>query len=269
MEALRVFDGDRLRADLFAPEGERLYVTFRQRIDAPGAFDPPRPARTFIEAGLAHLHCQSRWNDWYVNGETAAFEAALAAVAAPRIRAIAMGFSMGGYAALRFARALRLDRVVLVSPQVSIHPEAVPWDRRFRRFAGEFDSVAGDLGRVAAPDLDGLVLADPFRPEDMWNAGAIRTLFPRLALARMAGAGHPASRILRAGGRFGALQRALLAERPDPGRVIRLHRESRRGTALYWRELSAVAAARGRPELSARAGAEAERLRKAEAGGGP
>ncbi|MHA6346518.1 alpha/beta hydrolase [Roseivivax sp. CAU 1761] len=252
MRALPVFEGRLLRADLFPGGGAGLFVTFRQRLDLPRGFDAPRPVRTFTEAGFAHLHCQARDNDWYVNAETASFAAALADCAAGQPRRIAMGFSMGGYAALRFAAALRLDRAVLVSPQVSIHPETVPWDRRFHAHAEGFDPVAGDLARHGRPALEGVILADPFRRADLRNAQAIRALFPGLALARLAGGGHPASAVLRAGGRFGALQRCLTAPEFDPGRLVRLHRRVRGGVPAYWQELAALAERHGRRPLAAR-----------------
>ena len=80
----RVFDGKHLRARLWTPgpEARALYVTFRQRIPDPGQFDDSGPVRFALTRGVAHLHLQSRWNDWYVNDETTALEAALAPVRA-------------------------------------------------------------------------------------------------------------------------------------------------------------------------------------------
>jgi hypothetical protein len=63
MRAERIHDGALLRATLFNPGCRRLFVNFRQRLDAPGAFDDPRPVRTFVSAGYSHLHIQSRLND--------------------------------------------------------------------------------------------------------------------------------------------------------------------------------------------------------------
>lgn len=252
MTASRLFNGDLLRADVFAPGRDRLFVTFRQRLDRPGAFTAPRPVRRFIDAGYTHLHLQARRNDWYVNPETEALETVLSGFSDAFAAAAGMGFSMGGYAALRFAAALRLDHLIAVSPQYSIAPEHVPFDRRWRASAGGFDPALGDL-RGRGTDVRGLILADPFRPMDILNAGMILQIFPGLELARLGGGGHPATRVLGEAGRFGQLQALLLDAPVRRSAVLTLHRASRHGSRRYWRHLAQAAWRHGRPDLAARA----------------
>ncbi|WP_323766236.1 alpha/beta hydrolase [Marinovum sp.] len=249
MRSETLFDGDLLRATLFNPGQGALFVSFRQRLADPGQFGAPRPVRSFTEAGMSHLHLQARWNDWYINPETEALEAMLRAHAAGYDDACAMGFSMGGYAAFRFAAALRLRRVIAVSPQYSISPDHVPFDRRYRDCAGGFDAAAGDLsGRGTA--VQGVILADPFRPLDMRHAGLICAVFAQVSIARLAGGGHPATGALREGGRFGKLQAQLTKPRVPARRVVRLHRNVRRQSPKYWRHLAAQAEKSGRAALA-------------------
>lgn len=108
-----VFGGDLLRARLWVPDRPTtaLYVTFRQWLPDPGRFSDRGPVRRALTAGLAHLHIQTRWNDWFLNPETTGLEAALKAARGRFMTARALGFSMGGYAALRFSRVLRLNQV--------------------------------------------------------------------------------------------------------------------------------------------------------------
>lgn len=249
----RVFDGAHLRATLFNPDAPDLFVSLRQRIDEDGAFDAPAPVRTFTDHGFAHLHLQTRTNDWFVNGDTPGLDAALAKLA-PRYESVrGIGFSMGGYGLLRFARALRLGQALLVSPQVSIHPDVVPWDRRYRQHAAGFDRALGDLARHGLPDLRGLVIFDPFRPLDRRNAEMIGALHPKMRAARLGCGGHPATRVIRSGGRFGALQRMLRKGWLGPGRVTALHRGLRASSPVYWRHLAGQAERSGRPALAAEA----------------
>ncbi|WP_417523488.1 alpha/beta fold hydrolase [Marinovum sp.] len=259
MTGERLFDGALIRATLFNPGQKTLFVSFRQRLAAPGQFDDPRPVRSITAAGMSHLHLQSRWNDWYINDETTALEAALRAHAAGYDDACAMGFSMGGYAAFRFAEALRLRRVIAVSPQYSIAPEHVPFDRRYRDCAGGFDADLGDLS-TRGTDLQGVILADPFRPMDIRNAALISAAFPQVSLVRLAGGGHPATGVLREGGRFGKLQAQLTKKQVPAVRITMLHRRSRRQSPKYWRHLAAQAEKSGRRALAARALARAEAL---------
>lgn len=95
---------------------------------------PPAPARSAagpvrqaLSRGFAHLRRQSRWNDGSLNAETAA----LSALRARFDHAWAIGYSMGGNGALRLARALRLDRALLVSPQVTLDPGLIPGETRY------------------------------------------------------------------------------------------------------------------------------------------
>jgi hypothetical protein len=260
----RIFDGDRLRATLFNADGAGLFVSFRQRVAEPGAFSDPDPVRSFIDKGFAHLHLQSRLNDWFINPETADLEAVLKRLAARHAPVRAMGFSMGGYGALRFARDLRLDQVVLVSPQVSIHPVVVPWDTRFRACSAEFDRDVGDLSQRAVPGLTGILAYDPFRAADRRNARAIGLMFPGVHLCALAGGGHPATQLLRLGGSYGRIQTRLREDRLHRRWVVREHRRLRSDSALYWARLAEYASRRGRKALAATAERVAGVLKAAE-----
>lgn len=241
----RVFDGNRLRASLFAAGGEAgLYVTFRHRVEADGDFSPARPVRHALAAGFAHLHIQSRRNDWFVNPETADLEAALAALAPAYARKRALGLSMGGYGALRFAGVLGLERAVAVSPQVSIHPAEVPWDPRYHADAGGWKAALGDLARHPAPGLTGAVLVDPSRPLDLRHARLAAGLFPGLALCRLGFGGHPAAQVLNEAVGIGRLHALLLAGEDSRARLTALHRGARRQSDRYRARLDRALAAR-------------------------
>jgi hypothetical protein len=241
----RLFDGAQLRASLFAEGGESgLFVSFRHRLDQAGAFAEARPLAKARASGVAHLFIQSRLNDWYVNPETAELEVALGSLRGRHARRVAMGFSMGGYAALRFAGALGLQQVVLVSPQVSIHPAEVPWDPRYRADAGGFAPELGDLARRAMPGLRGLVIFDPFRPLDARHAARIGALFPGLSLTRFALGGHPATRVLGEGPGVGPLQARLIDGGLSRAGALALHRRARRSSQLYLSKLAQMLSAR-------------------------
>ena len=232
-----VFDGDLLNARLWLPDQltTALYVTFRQWVPDPGSFSQTGLVQRALTAGLAHLHIQTRWNDWFLNAETAALEAALVATRARFMTARALGFSMGGYACLRFSRALRLNQALVVSPQVSLDPALVPEEDRYPE-AAAFDPVAGDLGTHARKDLTGVVVFDPFYRLDHLHARHITALLPGIARARLSFGGHPGTKALGHVGGFRALQRLSLSSRLQASDVIRLHRDLRAGSMRYWRE---------------------------------
>lgn len=256
--AERIFDGDLLRARLWHPDRRTtaLYVTFRHWLPDPGTFDDRGRVERALNAGLAHLHIQSRWNDWFLNRETPALETALQALRDRFLTARALGFSMGGYAALRFSRALRLNQVLVVSPQVSL---LFPGEDRYPEAAG-FDPVAGDLSRHARPDLAGVVAFDPFQRLDAAHARRAMQMLPGLRPAALAFGGHPGTAALGEAGGFRVLQRHSLSARLQAGEVIALHRSLRRGSLRYWRERADQLLRRGRTAEAAAALDRAEAL---------
>ncbi|MDX5351088.1 MAG: alpha/beta hydrolase [Paracoccaceae bacterium] len=247
----RIFDGTFLRATFWQPAhpATTLYVTFRQRLPDPGRFDETGPVRQALSRGFAHLHLQSRWNDWYLNDETEALEAALAGLRSGFVRAWAIGYSMGGYGALRLSRGLGLNRVLLISPQVSLDRSVVPLEDRYPE-AADFDSARGDLRQVASPGLEGVLAIDPFRRADLAHARLAQVLFPGLALARLSFGGHPATGVLREGGMFRSLQALSMADQMPAAEVVRLHRGLRSGSQRYWRARAATCRKAGHPDAA-------------------
>ncbi|MCF6433320.1 alpha/beta hydrolase [Leisingera sp. MMG026] len=259
MQEIRVFDGEKLRASLFNAGAKRLFATFRQRVAVAGEFEDRGPVKNMTRHGYAHLHIQCRDNDWYVNSETQALSRSLKDLTKGYRDAAAMGFSMGGYGALRFSSALNLKRLIAVSPQYTIAQGAVPHDRR-RKEAAAFDEALGDLIRYGRHGVKGVVLFDPFRKMDLNHALYIQAVFPDLQLCRLSCGGHPASQVIREGGSFWDLQSMLHTGPLTAARVLDLHRERRRRSQTYWRRLARVARQRGRPQLGAAADARLERL---------
>lgn len=257
MRGERLFDGALLRADLFRPDRKRLFVSFRQRVGAPGSFELARPVRAFTARGYAHLHIQSLWNDWFINAETVALEAALRALSGRFRRVVSMGFSMGGYGALRFSGALGISQVIAVAPQVSIAPKVVPFDLRYRAEARNFDPALGDLATHGARGLRGVVLCDPFVANDLAHARMAQAFFPGLRICRLAGGGHPPTRVLRQGGAFPAMQAALAQGEVRPEALIALHRAARRVSPSYHLHMARIAARHGREALAGRFAARA------------
>lgn len=256
-----LFDGERLRARLTRPLGGStvLYVTFRQWLDEPGSFADDPPVRQALALGLAHLHLQSRWNDWYLNSETAELEAALRRLRQGFAQARAVGYSMGGYAAMRLAAALDLTQALVISPQFTLDWTILPTERRYRE-AADFDGALGDLVRHGKPDLCGAVVFDPSHPLDALHARLIRQTMPGMAPAPCMFGGHPATQGMRAGGGFGSFQAlGLMGDLSAPA-VVRLHRKLRSRSGRYWNFRAKACLSRGRTAEAEHALACAERL---------
>lgn len=260
-----IFDGALLLARLTRPRegGSTLYVTFRQRLEEPGSFSDDPPVRQALARGMAHLHLQARWNDWYLNAETQALEDALHHVRTGFAEARAVGYSMGGYAALRLAAALQLDRALVVSPQFSLDRSLIPTERRYRE-AADYDSALGDLSRHGKPDLAGAIVFDPSHPLDPIHARLIRQVMPGMASAPCMFGGHPATQAIRAAGGFRSFQALGLDGEVSARAVVCLHRQLRAGSSRYWHFRAKACLVRGKTVHAEAALARAEALAEAE-----
>jgi hypothetical protein len=248
----RVFDGEHLRAILWPGRRDRLIVTFDYRMDGKTTFTPDAHLTTFYRLGYPQLSIKSARNDWFVNPDTNALAKALSNLPGRFARVQMLGFSMGGYGALRFAGALDARSAVIVSPQVSISPSVAPFDSRYVAYADGFDPVIGDLSRCSAPRLRGLIVIDPFVRADLEHARRIKALFPGLSIVRLNFGGHPAIRVLRGAGAIPAIQREAMVPRAKAAGIIEAHRAARAQSPGYWSRLAATATPR-HPALAAHA----------------
>ena len=232
-----VFSGTHLRATLFNGDAARLLVTFSFRETGRKDFNPVSLSQSAKARGFAQLCIATCRNDWFINPDTMALDNALK-ILGPHYDAVHMlGFSMGGYGAFRFARSARAKFATAISPQFSIHPDVVPFDARFRSDAQDYDQKLGDLVTYAKPGLQGVIIADPFRPLDLVNAKMITEVFPRIQIARLGFGGHPATALLRRAGKSGIVQRMALDDPPRAAPILAEHREARLDDADYMRDL--------------------------------
>lgn len=143
-----------------AADRSRWVVTFDNHSIGEG-FDRPGFGQEFLaREGVSAICILGRGNDWYQYPDMLAACAAARASIRPRVRVMTYGSSMGGYAALRFADALRAQAVLALSPQYSIDPAVVPWEFRWGQDADRIaflPELAGPLRCACKP----LVLFDP------------------------------------------------------------------------------------------------------------
>ncbi len=255
---MRVYDGAHLRATLHNAHHCKLMVTFDFRKKGKSDFGPDAASRGFDRAGFAQLMIKTRANDWFINDDTPQLLTILPDIAQEFDAVHLLGFSMGGYGALRFAKVLRADHLIAVSPQISIAREVVPFDRRYRDAASGFDPVAGTVPPQNA--VAGAVVFDPFVRNDRLHAELIARDFPQLQVIRLPFGGHPATRVLRDGGKAGIIQRAAMGL-AAPASIAKAHKALRRASAPYW-DAFAQKADRQHPSLARYAKAQSQHLRE-------
>lgn len=232
-----LFHGDHLRANLYDRGHDKLIITFDFRSPDKRDFGKDPPSVAFESKGFAVLRIKTRRNDWFINSETAALEDCLRQTARQYDWINLLGYSMGGYAAFRFASCVEANAVVAVSPQFSITPKIAPFDPRYWNDSAGFDPVIGDLADRLRPDQKGIIVVDPFCKPDLIHAHLITIYAPCVRLARLAGGGHPATKVLSEARRGQILRAVATTFSPDPGPIIAAHRAARAGSAFYLRRL--------------------------------
>lgn len=146
---------------------------------------------------------------------------------------------MGGYGALLLARHLHAAQLLLISPQISIFEDQVPFDKRFLHYAAKLDPRFDLVRFMGANMCPGVVIYDPNVPEDRIHKVKICEKFPSLRGVAFSFSGHPALSLVSRQKRFGLVLSELKQNQIRPKRLIKLHRSVRRQSLEYRRSLDA------------------------------
>lgn len=196
------------------------------------------------DAGLDAIHVINRDNRWYQYPELEEALAAVAAATARVPRVFTYGSSMGGYAALRFARDVGARTAIAISPQYSLDPRVVPFETRWQ----------ADLARITFREA-------PFRPaarQIIFYDPRLRLDAQHFAMFAAAGAetvavgvpygGHPVGPLLAETGVLQDAIRAIVAGTFSPAMVQRAVRGGRARSQHHFFMLARRAGTR-RPDL--------------------
>lgn len=192
-------------------------------------------------------------NHWYQTPEMDAALIALSDLASGHARIVTYGSSMGGYAAILFARLLGAEAVAL-SPLFSIEGAVVPWERRYRTDAAAIPAFL--YGPELMRGAKARILYDPRSPDR--RHVALIDAVTDAELFALPFSGHPTTTFLLETRVLSSVVRQLIDGRApttlDRARAVR-HRSPR-----YWRTMAAVARRHGHLRLSVIAARRALRL---------
>jgi len=144
-------------------------------------------------AGFSIIDVTTRAPNWFPADDMAALVPAILARVEGRFpRRVTIGFSQGGYGAIKFSRALHATTVIAFSPQVSIDPRAVGSGR----FSTHFDYARNSGMGITAADCAGTtyVFYDPYDEQDRFHAAALAKLIPINGI-KMPFSGHATYRL--------------------------------------------------------------------------
>lgn len=183
------------------PRSDWVVVTFTERFNRD--LDGPGFGTQFLLAqGFDVLAVKNAVDDWYAHfgaDEIAALNAKLE----PYPHRASYGSSMGGFAAIKFAKPLGIERSLSISPIQDIRYD---WDTRHAvniPALGDIQNVA--LGEMISreeisPHATHHIAFDPFCLEDARHAQILCQMTPRHAPFRMPWGGHPVGPAMRDAG---------------------------------------------------------------------
>lgn len=205
-----------------------LFVTFDSYTDRIGLDRPGFGEQYFAPRGIDAVHVVSRANDWYQYAELPAALAAIATVAGGYGQVVAYGSSMGGYAALAFGGRCGADAAIALSPQFSLDPRVVPFERRWLADARRIRFRRAPVAPIARQ----YVLYDPRDPADQRHFGLIAARSPTIGVA-IPYSGHPVGSYLAETGSFDILFAGVRDGTLDGVAFARELRARRRLSAHY------------------------------------
>lgn len=209
----------------------RCVVSFSSFTDEPRLDRPGFGESFLLERGIDAIFVINRTNVWYQYPEMPQALEAIRAFVAPYAEVFTYGSSMGGYAAIRFAEAIGATTAIAISPQYSIAPRVVRFDKRWRAIARRIEFLhekTHAASQVTAP----LIFYDP-RDRDARHFELIQRAYPRTKGVRLWHAGHPAGAYLSDTGVLSAAIEAVFDGALDVAALERTVRARRRMSGQY------------------------------------
>ena len=247
----------------FLRRSPQLIVTF-DNLSSVGQSIPAQPwllARS-ERAGVSILGLIAKRKDWYRNPDTAALITDLAEAGLFRQfdRVTFMGASMGGFAALAFSALVPGAHVLAFSPQSTLAPALVPFERRYRYAQKKWDwTTPAFLDAATSVPAAAIVtlVYDPFEAEDKLHAQRLDA--PNVRHIHTDHLGHRAIRVMKDAGGLDELIEGMALGTFDALAYAQAAR-GRRKTLFWQRALLGAAEAKGHRRLAHAAAQGMKRL---------
>lgn len=209
----------------------RCAISFSSFTDEP-RLDRPGFGEAFLrDRGIDAILVINRTNTWYQYLELPEALRVIRGFTERYALVFTYGSSMGGYAAIRFAEAVGATTAIAISPQYSVAPQIVPFDKRWRAIARRID-FRHECIYAGSQRIEPLVFYDP-RDADARHFELISRAYPRTRGVRLWHAGHPAGAFLSDTGVLTTAIESILDGRFDAAAFERTARARRRMSGQY------------------------------------
>lgn len=195
MDKQIVFEDEHIRAIYLKGSADILVLSFGDLITrAKGTSINAEKSLSKYEYPVIGI--MPKLKSWFPKASMQGVLEAIQPILAKYKHVVAYGGSMGGYAAIKYAKPFQVSRVVAMVPQYSIHPEEVE-DRRYTDF---YDHAVNADMRIQAEDIvdtcEYIVIYDPYFDLDREHYLKIKALIPQIHTLHLPYTGHDAIAVL-------------------------------------------------------------------------
>jgi len=233
-----IFDNEETIAELTSVGSNTIIVTF-QPFDYVGFERSGFGEDYFSSLGLDVLCFKPKRNIWYQDITTGMIEHYCRPLLKGYSRRISYGSSMGAYAALYFAKAFDVDKVIAISPQYSPRPADTSFEDRWH----DVRHRMGYSHRWREPVRQhAYFIYDSRMASDRRHVECLKFVFPNHDDIALPFSGHPSATALFECRRLSTLIRDLIEDVPISVRQLRA--DIRNGSQHYARSLLLASAER-------------------------
>ena len=187
------------------PGDDVLWITFDhaglpEKIEIEARFGWAAPE--LIRHGWTVLAVKARKRDWFLKPDMAAFFRSdrFREIAEGKRKIILYGLSMGAFAALGYSTLIPGSIVFAISPQTTLHPEKVPWEKRFDYALDEdWDSAFADIATLTPAHAEAYILYSPLNKFDGPHVERISAFQPTTLLGLRGNAHVPGGMLKESG----------------------------------------------------------------------
>ena len=234
MDKQIIFEDDHIRAIYLAGNSDTLVLSFGDLITRAKGLSI-NAEKSLMKYDYAVVGIMPKQKSWFPASSMAALLEHLSPILNQYKNIVGYGGSMGGYAAIKYARALKMNRVVAMVPQYSIDPTEVD-DKRYTDF---YDPELNANMRIRAQDIvencEYIIVYDPYFEHDKEHYLKIKPLIPQLHTLHLPYTGHDAIAVLA----NSALLHDFIEHPFDPTYFYKQIREVKKNSKFYYRSVIA------------------------------
>jgi len=234
MDKQIIFEDEHIRAIFLPGDSNTLVLSFGDLITRASGLSI-NAEKSLIKYQYNVIGVMPKQKSWFPQASMIELAKAISPILEGFKNIVGYGGSMGGYAAIKYAKALKMNRVVAMVPQYSIDPLEVE-DKRYTDF---YDAELNADMRIQAQDIvadcEYIIVYDPYFENDKEHYLKIKPLIPQLHTLHLPYTGHDAIAVLA----NSALLHDFIEREYDQTYFYKQIREVKKNSKFYYRSVIA------------------------------